>query len=32
MILDIYAYDDESEEILNELNKNLSILKNLSLI
>ena len=30
IILDIYAYDEESDDILNELNKNLSIIKNLS--
>lgn len=30
IILDIYAYDEESEDILNELNKNLSIIKNLT--
>ena len=30
IILDIYAYDEESDDILNELNKKLSIIKNLS--
>ena len=30
IILDIYTYDEESEDILNELNKNLSIIKNSS--